>query len=364
MSSYTISQIYAKALYDPHPTKTSTSQKQLAYALGYPMDWKVERKIIEEEVVVDVEDHDGEDEDRNNKVKKLKRVIIKDRIHALGGKRNQTKYMWLHHEAAQKAAARFVVEGTLDPTITTTGTGTGADEITNNNKKSDTTTNTNTNNTGSHLLTPTALYSKGDIVQVMYDDEWWSATVLKKPKKKNGDEFFYSVLYHGDNATQEDIEEIDMRPGEDPAELAVTLGFDITWLASRKGSRYTITSPDEYIFNSKAAAMKHFKNLLKKAAKDDKNDGDGTSAAAKKDKKRKKKEDDKKAAEISSSDPPWRLDGHTLIGRKIFYTFQHKASARRQIKIEQYGTIAGYIDESDTDKVRHKNPLSMKRMTV
>merc|ERR1740117_2015553 len=97
--------------------------------------------------------------------------------------------------------------------------------------------------------------------------------------------------------------------------------------------------------------MKHFKNLLKKAAKDDKNDGDdSTSAAAKKNKKRKKKEDDKKAAEISSSDPPWRLDGHTFIGRKISYTFQHKASARRQIKIEQYGTIAGYIDESDTDK--------------
>lgn len=154
-------------------------------------------------------------------------------------------------------------------------------------------------------------------------------------------------MYHGDNATQDDVEEIDMRPGEDPAELAVTLGFDITWLASRKGSRYTITSPDEYIFNSKAAAMKHFKNLLKKAAKDSNNNGDGTSAAAK---KRKKKEDDKKAAEISSNDPPWRLDGHTLIGRKILYTFQHKASARRQIKIEQYGTIEGYIDESDTDK--------------
>ncbi|MGK3741347.1 MAG: hypothetical protein ACI8RD_006954 [Bacillariaceae sp.] len=332
MSSYTISQIYAKALYDPRPTKTSTSQKQLAYALGYPMDWKVERNVIEE--VVD---------------EKKKRVIIKDRIHALGGKRNQTKYMWLHHEAAQKAAARFAVEGTLDPTITSTETG--AVEIP-NSKKSDTTASANINNTGSHLLTPTALYSKGDIVQVNYDDEWWSATVLKKPKKKNGDEFFYSVLYHGDNATQDDVEEIDMRPGEDPAELAVTLGFDITWLASRKGSRYTITSPDEYIFNSKAAAMKHFKNLLKKAAKDSNNNGDGTSAAAK---KRKKKEDDKKAAEISSNDPPWRLDGHTLIGRKILYTFQHKASARRQIKIEQYGTIEGYIDESDTDKVRNKN---------
>jgi hypothetical protein len=352
MASYTISQIYAKALYDPRPTKTSTSQKQLAYALGYPMDWKVERKVIEEEAV-DVDDDDDDDEDENKKAKKQKRVIIKDRIHALGGKRNQTKYMWLHHEAAQKAAARFVAEGTLDPTITTNATG--ADEIT-NNKKSDTTTNTNTNtnNTGSHLLTPTALYSKGDIVQVLYDDEWWSATVMKKPKKKNGDEFFYSVLYHGDNATQEDVEEIDMRPGEDPAEFAVTLGFDLTWLASRKGSRYTITSPDEYIFNSKAAAMKHFKNLLKKAAKDDSKDGNGTSAAAKKNKKR-KKEDDKKAAEISSNDPPWRLNGHTLIGRKISYTFQHKASARRQIKIEQYGTIEGYIDESDVDKVRNKN---------
>jgi len=31
-------------------------------------------------------------------------LIIKDRIHADIGKKNQTKkHMWLHHEAAQKA---------------------------------------------------------------------------------------------------------------------------------------------------------------------------------------------------------------------------------------------------------------------
>ena len=58
----TISQIYAKAMYDPNSTEDSIiSQKQLAYALGYPMNWRVERKIVVQEEVID-DDIDNDDD--------------------------------------------------------------------------------------------------------------------------------------------------------------------------------------------------------------------------------------------------------------------------------------------------------------
>ena len=288
----TISQIYAKAMFDPRATKTIISQKQLAYALGYPMDWRVERNVIIEEG----------------------KKIIKDRIHALGGKKNQTKYMWLHHEAAQKAALFFEKEGTLDPT---------AVEDSNANVIKD-------GSTGSHLLPPIARFKKGEIVQVKYDDKWWAATVSKKPKKKNDDEFYYSVVYHGDSATQDEIAEEDLKSGEDPSELAVSLGFDATWSASRNGTRFMIQAPCGKVFPSKKAALKHFKEL--------------TGGASKKRKAGEKDAEDE-------GDPPWRRNGHNFIGRKIVWNFQHKASARRQITIEQIGVIEGYIDECDKDKV-------------
>uniref|UniRef100_A0A7S4EIH5 Agenet domain-containing protein n=1 Tax=Pseudo-nitzschia australis TaxID=44445 RepID=A0A7S4EIH5_9STRA len=310
----TISQIYTKALFDPRPTETVISQKQLAYALGYPMDWRVERTIIIEET-----------DDTKTK-------IIKDRIHALGGKKNQTKYMWLHHEAAQKAALLFEKEGTLDPSAVEGSSNT------NNNNTNNSNTNTNTT-TGSHLLPATALFKKGDIVMVKYEDKWWSATVTKKPKKKNDDEFLYSVFYHGDDATQDEIAEEDLKPGEDPSELAVSLGLGANWTATRNGSRFVIVAPCGTVFQSKAAATKHFKDLARKALKA----SGGATATNKNSKKRKAKEED-------AGDPPWRREGHDWIGKKVLWTFQHKASARRQITIEQTGTIEGYIDESDTDK--------------
>jgi len=292
----TISQIYAKAMFDPRPTETIISQKQLAYALGYPMDWRVERTVIVEEGT-------------NKK-------IIKDRIHALGGKRNQTKYMWLNHEAAQKAALLFEKEGTLDPNAVENANG-----------------NVNDNGmpTGSHLLPPTARFNKGEIVQVLYEEKWWAAVISKRPKKKN-DEFYYSVVYHGDAATQDEIPEEDIRPGENPSELAVSMGFDETWSATRNGSRFIITAPCGTVFPSKKAALKHFRELA------------GES--------KKRKADDLK--DEDAGDPPWRREGHDLLGRKILWTFMHKASARRQITIEQVGLIEGYIDESDTDKVCFK----------
>jgi hypothetical protein len=136
------------------------------------------------------------------------------------------------------------------------------------------------------------------------------------------------VYYAGENATQDDIAEDDIRPGEDPGELAISLGFTSDWKASRKGARYILTSPTGEEFTSKKAAMKVFNEL------------------------RGKESGKKAASEEDVGDPPWRLEGHELIGKKIIWTFEHKASATRRIQIEQIGTVTGYIDAKDKDKVR------------
>lgn len=285
----TAAQLYSRAMFDPTPTTTETSQKQLAYALGYPMDWRVERTIGHHETT--------------------SKPIIRDRIHAVGGKKNKTKFTWLNHEAAHKAAAYFFQEGTLIPPAATSAT---------------TSTGGSTNKdvpTGSHLLPPAPLYAKGDVVQVNYEGKWWEAQITKR--KKKDDEFFYSVLYLDENATQDDIAEDDLRPSEDPAELAVSLGFPDDWKASRKGSRYIITSPSGEEFTSKKAAMKVLNELLGKV----------------------------KPGNDDVGDPPWRTEGHSLIGKQIIWSFEHKASATRRIQIDQLGTVVGYIDAKDKDNV-------------
>lgn len=301
----TVAQVYARALWDPTPTTTSISQRKLAYALGYPIDWRVER-------IVEIDEETG-------------KPIIRDRIHATGGKKNQIKYMWLHHEAAQRAALRLEQEGTLNPIGggTTTGETTGSGTIKAGNKSSSNATATTA--TGSHLLPPTPLYNKGDIVQVLYDGSWWEATITKR--KKQADAFLYGVKYHGDEATQNDVEEQDIRSAENPSDLAVSLGFTGDWKASRKGPRYILTAPTGETYTNKKAAMKVFRELLGKVNPNRHDDDD-------------------------VGDPPWRLEGHELIGREIVWTFEHKASATRKITIEQVGTVVGYIDAKDKDKVQ------------
>jgi hypothetical protein len=284
-------------------------EKQLAYALGYPMDWRVERTVTYST---------GEHNYHKKGV-----PVIRDRIHAVGGKKNKTKFMWLNHEAAQKAALLYQQEGTLTPAAVTDD---------NNNKNT-----TSTSTTGSHLLPPTPLYKKGDVVQVLYENKWFEATVTKR--KKKDDEFYYGVYYGLDGTQQDDIPEDEVRPGEDPSELAVSLGFPSDWMASRKGSRYVITSPDGQIFSSKKAAMDKL-HQLRGVTKKKENKTSTTKDVNPED------------------DPPWRETGHELIGRQIMYTTMYKASATRCINIEQVGTIAGYIHANDKDKVRlQSSPL-------
>jgi hypothetical protein len=278
----TTTQLYSRAMFDAHPTTTETSQKQLAYALGYPMDWRVERTIAKDE--------------------STDTPIICDRIHALGGKRNKNKLMWLNHEAAQKAAAILAQEGTLTPP-------------TSNHNNSN-------NDTGSHLLPPIPKYTKGDVVQVNYEGKWWEAQITKR--KKKDDDFFYGVFYVGENSTQDDVSEENIRPIEDPVELALSLGFSVDWKASRNGARYILTSPTGQQFTSKKAAMTVFNELQ------------GKSTAG---------------GDHDVGDPPWRTEGHDLLGKQILWSFEHKASATRGIHIDQLGTVVGYIDARDKDKV-------------
>ena len=174
-----VSQIYSNALWDPTPTTSQLSEKQLAYALGYPSEWRVERKVISTE--------DGQN-------------VIIDRIHLTTSKK---QFTWLNHDAAQAAALRAAEDGNIE---------------------------------GSHLMPPVPLFAKGNEIQVQYESKWYNGVILKRKKKE--DRFLYTVLYTDDNATQSDVSEDDIRPRDDPGDLAVELGFPSDWMATRKGARY------------------------------------------------------------------------------------------------------------------------------
>lgn len=278
----TVAQLYAKAFWQATPTTSLKEERQLAYALGYPSDWRVERTII-----------------TNSKSSK-KEKIIQDKIHASFGKtkKKQSIYTWLHHEAAQEAAAQVYAAEAAGETLTSL-------------------------ESGSHLLPPVPLYTKGDLIQVRWEDQWYEATITKR--KKHADQFLYSVYYHEDDATQDEIDESEIRPGEDPHELAQSLGFPATWKAGRKGARYTFTAPTGERFTTKKKALEFLD------ASNQKNDVD---------------ED--------VGDPPWRTEGHEWIGRQIEWISHHKASGTRKVKLTQVGTIQGYILDTDTD--REGNP--------
>ena len=280
----TVAQLYGRALWDPKPTKTIKSQKQLAYALGYPFGWRVERVVEKDKV-------DGT------------KSIIRDRIHATVGssQKKMTKCTWFHHDAAQKAAQELEANGgNLD---------------------------------GSHLLPPIPLYAKGDIVQVWYEGSWWDCTIIKR--KKQGDEFLYTVKYHEEDATSDDVEESELRPGLDPSQLAVEQGFTSEWTATKKGKRYVFTAPTGEKFKTKKAAMKFFKQ-----------------------KPEKEEEDEEEANDLE--DPPWRTEGHEWIGRQLVWGTLHRISGTRKVHVDQIGTIEGYIEDTDVDKEGNPGFISEK----
>lgn len=56
------------------------------------------------------------------------------------------------------------------------------------------------------------------------------------------------------------------------------------------------------------------------------------------------------AALEEADDPPWRTDGHELVGRRVVHVIEHRLSGKRKVEIRQLGTVAGWISEEDTDR--------------
>jgi hypothetical protein len=190
-------------------------QKQLAYALGYPLHWRVERSVRNED----------------------NKTIIQDRIWASSSSSSSSSssdnkkkkaYMWMNHKAARIAAKEFVKTGELPET--------------------------------SHLLPPTAKFQKDDKVQVKYEGIWFPAQVLKR--RKVGESFLYSVLYIEEQATQDNIPEEDLRTAQDPSVLAQAEGFPQGWTAVHRGRRTMYTSPAGENFANKQAALRHVEEAL------------------------------------------------------------------------------------------------------
>lgn len=254
-----------KALWDPNPTTTELQSLHLAEALGYPTGWRVVRSL-----------EDG---------------LLFDRIYSSSEPGGD---MWFNHAGAMEAAALWEDSTKCDQTPFAFK--------------------------GGHLLPLQPRFDVGDKVQVLYEDEWWDAKILRR--KEYPGIFKYQVFYSSDTSRQSGVEENLIRPREtevDPEQVAATLGFGEQWKAYSLGSnRWKIVSPDGETFKSKKAAL------------------DAIATAAK--------------AAAEEGDPPWRTVDHEYLGRRVRWAFQHRTSARRTVDLEQIGTVTGWISETDTDK--------------
>lgn len=117
-------QVLANALWDPNPTTSDEQACQLAEALGYPPGWRVTRSTTPE-------------------------GLYFDRITS-GDPSTPECDQWFHHAGALEAAANWC-----------------------------NTAQTQFVYKGGHLLAPQAAYRKGDKVQVLYEEEWWDAKIMR-----------------------------------------------------------------------------------------------------------------------------------------------------------------------------------------
>ncbi|GKY96148.1 hypothetical protein MPSEU_000574800 [Mayamaea pseudoterrestris] len=174
---------------------------------------------------------------------------------------------------------------------------------------------------GGHLLARQPLFQKGDKVQVLYNDEWWEATVLRRTTHSASQGFVYQVHY-SDRTKQSGVDERLIRPrettGKDPRMTAAAIGLGEGWSAVVTGNnKFKITSPEGDTYTSKKKALEVYEAAL---------------------------------AQSSSGDPPWRTTDNEYLGRKVFWTSTHRVSARRTVTVEQVGTVVGWISETDIDK--------------
>jgi hypothetical protein len=272
-SEQSVLNVMGRALWDANPTKTDLQSRQLAAALGYPLKWRVVRSIDE---------HNGH---------------LVDRIYS--DKPGTGCDTWFNHASAMAAATKWD-----DP------------ELCNQTPHAF---------NGGHLLPLQPLYDIGDKVQVLYEDEWWDAKILRR--KEYPGIFKYQVLYPADTSKQSGVEEylIRTRPvtddnhGIDPEQVASTLGFDKGWKAYSAGhNRWKVISPDGVTYKSKKAAL----DAMMEANK----------------------------TSLDEGDPPWRTTDNIYLGRRVKWITKYNASARRTVDLVQIGTVVGWISESDTDK--------------
>ena len=279
--------VISRALWNPKPTTDEKSQRFLAQALGYPSSWHVVRTIEHEPVSAGGGGDDNDDEAATG------RLVIVDRIHA--GDPSAGVDMWFNHHAAQAAAEEWVE-----------GESSGYEQK------------------GGQLLPRKPKFQKGDQVKVHYEGDWLPATIQKRSERKEG--YRYTVFYPQDNTTQSQVHEEDIQLMDDPYKVAEDMGLD-GWQAKLSGKKWKFISPDGKTFTSKTSAMKHKKKLDKEGADDDK----------------------PKPPDLSEGDPPWRTTNHDYLGRRVKKTSQHQKSATRTVTIEQFGTVVGWIADTDVD---------------
>jgi len=282
--------VISRALWNPEPTTDYKSELSLATALGYPPSWHVVREIENEQI-------NNKCRANNNDSEKQPppRLVIFDRIYA--GNPSEGVDCYFNHHAAQTAAESWVE-----------GESTGYD------------------GKGGHLLPRKPKFSKGDQAKVKYEGEWLPATIRKRSEKREG--YRYTVYYPHDDTEQKLVCEEDIELMDDPTKVAEDLGLS-GWQAKLTGKKWKFTSPDGKTFTSKTAALKHKKKVARGKAGEE--------------------QEESNCPDLSEGDPPWRTTGHEYLGRRVKMSIQHQKSATRTVTVDQYGTVVGWIADTDVD---------------
>jgi hypothetical protein len=309
------------ALWDAHPTRTDVRARHLAAALGYPDGWRVVR-TVEAQPPTAATSATSTTPSLAAVVEKEEPIpatpaalVIVDRIHA--GDPTTDCDCWFHHAAAQQAAATWIDDDDDYP-------------------PDDGTANDPFGHSGGHLLPRVAKYYKGDAVQALFQDEWWDAKIVRSKQHASG-EFRYQVHYAADRSKQSGVPEECLRPrqaagrpsSKDPHAEAVKLGFGPDWQAVATGNkRYRLTDPSGTVYTSKAKALEAYTASSSSVQ---------TTAGVR-----------------DEGDPPWRMTGHDLLGRRVQRKHVHAVTARRNVTVMQWGRVQGWIAATDVD--RQGNP--------
>jgi hypothetical protein len=268
------------------PRQRLRRARQLAVALGYPQHWCVVR---EWQPLVDPNHHQQQQQSQPPK------MVIVDRIYAGNPDDNNDVDMWLHHADAMAAATQFPEHSGYD-------------------------------SQGGHRLPRIPQFHVGQSVQVLYEDTWWDAKIVRrKEHARHG--YQYQVYYPSDHSKQSGVEEILIRlppaPREDPLVIAKNMGLAEGWKAYEgPGNRWKIIAPDGTMYKSKKAALEACHPSTNTTT----------------------------SATTDEGDPPWRTQGHEYLGRSVAWTWMHRPSARRQIEITQIGCVTGWIRDTDLDR--------------